>query len=136
MSITHINYTLKKKKIFYKNVSVVYNNLQNKKSFDSGSFVKDWYDSRKFLIKEIPGDEFHCNSSDVDQFFRDGALFDSAYLKIINSRKFELKYVDRSNQNWFMNPDLKGIEFFVQENTKPTWSELRKIVGDIKTTSS
>lgn len=92
------------------------------KDFNSGDFVKDWYDMRKYLI-HLTDDEWEpimCSSS-VDHFFMDGAEFDSAYLKEIND-VWDLSY----------EHDDSCVEFFVPKGEKWTWKELRKYCKDEK----
>ena len=117
MSVTSINYSEGKKKLNYKSVEISYNNLKKKKVFDSGNFVKDWYDCVKFIIMKLGNSEHHMNSSTVNHFIMDGAPYDSAWLNTDNTPKLVYKY-------------FKGIELFVPKGTKPTWEELRSLCGD------
>lgn len=89
---------------------------KNKKVFNSGLFPKDWLDAVIYLFnKDI--EEYIVYSSSVDHFFMDGAKFDSAYLYFNEkTKKYEFSYVKIPN----------SIEFFVVENTKPTWDEFKK----------
>ena len=121
MSFTTINYNEGSKKlrqtgeIEYVSVELHYGkNLEEKIIFNSGNFVKDWYDRTKYIIMQIGTEEFHTNSSSVDHFIMDGAPYDTAYLKGV-----ELVY-----------EYYNGIEFFVPEGTKPTWAELREMCSD------
>ena len=93
------------------------------KEFNSGDFVKDWYDGLKWFIQSDLGEHL-CNSSSVDHFIMDGGheLYDSAYLKFGEDGTPYLDYV------W----DDTGLELFVAKGTKPTWEELREICGDPK----
>jgi hypothetical protein len=121
MAVVSIEYNDgNKKDLGYRSVDISYNGSKNKKSFNSGDFVKDWYDCTKLVVTKIHGKEYISNSSSVDHFIMDGAKFDSAYLKSVKS-KAELVYDD--------NADGQGIEFFVVEGTKPTWEELQKLCG-------
>lgn len=89
---------------------------------------------RKFMIMEMEDDSpYHSHSSSVDHFIMDGAPYDSAYLHIVDE-KGVLKYLDRSDPNWFLDKNGvgEGIEFFVPENTKPTWGELNELCNDKK----
>jgi len=61
----------------------------------------------------------------------DGAKFDSAYLHV-EDKVPVLKYIDRTQEDWFMDDICEGWEFFVVEGTTPTWAELRTICGDAK----
>jgi hypothetical protein len=57
--------------------------------FNSGNFVKDWFDCIKYCCTELSESIRH--SSVVDHFFFDGAEYDSAYLHIVN-KIGELRY--------------------------------------------
>ncbi len=99
------------------------------KIFDSGDFVKDWFNAIKFFVTEI-ANTFQplIHSSSVDHFIHDTNKYDSAYLHIENEIPI-LKYVDRSDEHWFISQkDIfeAHIELFVNENTKPTWEELKE----------
>lgn len=121
MSVVGIEYKelSKKKGMGYKNVHVSYNRGKDNRVFDSGNFVKDWYDYRKFMILELSDKEHaFCSSSSVDHFIMDGAPFDSAYLVTDDDGNAELFYGDEFYD--------KGIEFFVEKGTKPTWKELKE----------
>jgi hypothetical protein len=116
------------------NVSIYVHSGDDKYEFKSGDFVKDWYDMMKKIIhEEIKSDTgFWSHSSSVYHFIMDGAPYDSAYLHIVDG-KGVLKYYDRTDPNWWMDNEIgKGSEFFVLEDTKPTWEELRKMCGDEK----
>jgi len=93
------------------------------KLFDSGDFIKDWYNCTKYIITEWDNvdEEPLMHSSSVDHFIMDGAKFDNAKL-IFKGDEPMLSYVNY----------LEGIEFFVPENTQPTWEELSKMVGHEK----
>jgi len=103
----------------YECVELCYGENEVKK-FDSGDFVKDWYDCMKHIIL---GDlnEPIMNSSSVDHFIMDGAPYDSAYL-----------IPDDENTQLFYEYSDKRLEFFVPRGTKPTWSELKEMCGDVK----
>lgn len=109
----------------------VYLHTQTKKYvFDSGNFVKDWYDAKK-QYTEIQEDEpFLSGSSTCDHFFMDGADFDSAYLHLEND-KGVLKYLDKTEDElWFLSQKEvyeEGWEFFVPKGTQPTWEELKEM---------
>jgi hypothetical protein len=97
------------------------------KVFDSGNFIKDWFDAKRFYIKDLMDKEpYLVGSSTCDHFHMDGAEFDSAYLHTINDTPI-LKYIDRSD-DLFIQRQIwdEGWEFFVEEGTRPTWEELKK----------
>jgi hypothetical protein len=121
MAVYGINYDEagSKQPLNYKSVDVRYGNGQ-KKIFDSGNFVKDWYDLIKFIIKELSETEPHfVGSSSVDHFFMDGAdeLYDEAYLNTDND---EPKLV-------YGSFDSDAIKFYVPTGTQPTWIELKEL---------
>lgn len=120
MSVTSIEYSEPNPKT-YEAVKFRYNNNVEIKIFNSGDFVKDWYDCIKFSIFLEPVEPFNSCSSTVDHFIMDGAPFDSAYLKNDDNDDLYLSYTE-----------IDGTEFFVKEGTKPTWLELRELCGDKK----
>lgn len=94
--------------------------------FNSGDFVKDWYDALKKFITEIL--ESLSHSSTCDHFQGDGGKFDSAFLHMIDDKPV-LKYLDTSEENWIHTQrDVYdgGVEFFVDEGTQPTWEDLKE----------
>ena len=105
-------------------MDISYNNLDDEKIFDSGGFIKDWYECNKFIIFDLCDKEGHfSNSSSVDHFIMDGAPFESAYLK-----------TNDDGDTWYLDYEYdhlnKGIEFFVKKGTQPTWEELKECCGD------
>lgn len=100
-----------------------------KKIFDSGNFIKDWFDAKGFYGRGLIDKEPYLScSSTCDHFHMDGADFDSAYLHIVDG-KFVLKYIDMSDPNYlFTQRDVyeEGWEFFVKVGTQPTWEELKE----------
>jgi len=123
MSVTSINYEegSKEKDLGYKSVNVYYGDGENK-DFDSGDFVKDWYDAMKFLLFDLHGEFHKSNSSSVDHFQMDGAEFDSMYLG----------YDDVEGIGVLSTQYGDGMELFVKKGTTPTWNELRELCGDKK----
>jgi hypothetical protein len=93
--------------------------------FESGNFIKDWYDAKKKYLESCDDEPF-CHSSSVDHFFMDGANYDSAYLHVIEGTPV-LKYLDRSKKDWFIDPVGDGWEFFVKEGETPTFDELKEM---------
>lgn len=128
MSFVTINYDEgNKETLGYESVEVHYGKDQ-KKIFNTGNFIKDWYDYQEFKIKFLLETEpFFTESSSVNHFIMDGAPYDCAYLHVPEN---ELKYIDRSDPMWYITQrdvEENGIEFFVSENTKPTWKELKEM---------
>lgn len=119
MAVININYDEgNKEDLGYKSVDVSYNDLKKNKIFDSGNFVKDWFDCIKFCVIEMPNDEFISHSSSINHFIMDGAPYDSMFLMIdIETRK---PYLTKMY-------DKMGIELFVPEGTEPTWGELKEM---------
>jgi len=130
MAFTTINYDDgNKENLGYKSVEIHYGKKEQKKFFKSGNFVKDWWDLRKFQIQKLSGKEaFFTHSSTVDNFIMDGAPYDSAYMHMVED-KAVLKYIDRKDKNFLFNQRdvYEGIEFFVPEDTQPTWEELKEM---------
>lgn len=131
MGFIRINYDEgNKTDLGYQSVELHYgkNNNEKKLFFNTGNFIKDWYDMRKHMIKEVENELYFTQSSSVNHFIMDGAPYDSAYLHIVDGKPV-LKYIDRSNPNWWMDDKNidDGMEFFVPENTQPTWEELKNM---------
>jgi hypothetical protein len=118
MAVVEINYDEgNKKKLGYKSVSISYDNLKKEKVFDSGNFVKDWFDYIKWVIQNgINKNEPVVCSSSVDHFIMDGAPYDSAFLK-----------VEKNKTSLVYKYDDDFIELFVPKGTRPTWTELKEM---------
>lgn len=101
------------------------------KVFNTGNFVKDWFDMQKFIASEELNETYWSYSSSVDHFITDGAPYDYGYLHCQNDG-YILKYLDRTDPKWYeTQSDIsEGIEFFVPENTQPTWNELKEMCSD------
>lgn len=87
--------------------------------FNSGNFVKDWFDAKTHWVQNFEEtDPIFSQSSTVDHFFMDGgdSFYDSVYLKVNESGIAYLDYDFR----------LNGWEFFVPKGVKWTWEELKK----------
>lgn len=122
MAVTGIIYDEgNKSNLGYGGVSISYGDgMKTQKLFNSGNFVKDWFDLNKFIVYELSDVEhFFANSSSVDHFIMDGAPYESRYLKQIDENNWELTTVYGD-----------GIEFFVDEGTNPTWKELKEMFKD------
>ena len=101
MAVTSINYNDGGKPLVYKSVEESYDYGKHKKVFNSGNFVKDWFDCNKFIIQELSDKEYgFANSSSVDHFIMDGAPFESGYLHIVDDKPV-LKYVDKTDEKDF-----------------------------------
>jgi hypothetical protein len=129
MAVIGINYDEgNEKDLGYKSVYLHYGKDKSK-VFDSGNFIKDWWNCRKFMIQDLGDTEQHwSHSSTVDHFIMDGAPYDSAYLHMVDD-KAVLKYVDRTDPQYLITQQHiydGGIEFFVPEGTQPTWEELKE----------
>jgi hypothetical protein len=121
MAVIGINYDEgNKKNLGYKSVDISYGNPSEVMVFETGNFLKDWYNMRKFMIQNLSDSEFHfCQSSSVNHFIMDGAPYDSAWLKIENGKPVLM---------YEYNEDL--MEFFVPEGTKPTWEQLKEMCNN------
>ena len=112
----------------YESVYVHYHG--GEKVFNSGNFIKDWFDAKGFYVRGLMDTEPHLSaSSTCDHFHMDGANFDSAYLHIIDDKPV-LKYVDYSDPHYLLTQEEiynDGWEFFVPVGTQPTWEELKEI---------
>lgn len=97
--------------------------------FNSGNFVKDWFDAKKKYMEIMDDEPFLSASSTCNHFQWDGGKYDSAYLHVVDG-VCVLKYMDDTKD--FLDDDQRDIfengwEFFVDEGTKPTWEELKEI---------
>jgi hypothetical protein len=129
MAFITINYDEgNKKDLGYKSVEIHHGN-EEKKFFNTGNFVKDWYDMRKFMIQNLLDSEMHFScSSSVDHFIMNDAPYDSAYLHTTDDGKPVLKYIDRTKAYYPQYEEIiEGIEFFVPEGTQPTFEELKEM---------
>lgn len=121
MAVYGINYDEgNEKDLGYESVDISYGGNQEK-IFNSGNFVKDWFDLVKFIIMELSETEPHfVGSSSVDHFFMDGAdeLYDEAFLVTDENNVSELCYG---------NFEDLGIKLHVLKGTQPTWNELKEM---------
>ena len=122
MAVYGINYNEagSEQPLNYESVRVHYGKNEEK-LFNSGNFVKDWFDLVKFIINVLSETEPHfVGSSDVDHFFMDGAdeLYDEAYIVPDETGVAELCYG---------NFEEIGIKLYIPKGTKPTWTELKEI---------
>lgn len=127
-AIIRINYDEGNENLGYQSVELDCTDKNNSKVFSTGDFIKDWYDMRKYMITVLSDIEpYFIHASSVDHFIMDGAPYDSAYLHMDNDDdKPVFKYFDKTDPKWYLQGvDEGGIEFFVPENTQPTWEEFR-----------
>lgn len=118
MAVVGVHYDeFKSKNLNYKGVYISYNG--GKKEFNTGNFIKDWYDCNAFIINDLGEKEpYISNSSTVDHFIMDGAPYESAYLKTLdNGETWDFYYGSEHYQN--------GIEFFVNTGDRPTWEQFK-----------
>jgi len=119
MAFVSINYTEPNQNEYY-SVNVSSRKPKVTKKFDSGNFVKDWWDAMKYLIIELEWEYPTSFSSSVDHFMMDGDKYDSMYLVEKNGiSELQSEY------------DEEGIEFFVPKGTELTWKELTEYVKTI-----
>ncbi len=112
----------------YKSVKVGLSNKTETK-FNSGNFIKDWFECLKFIANQDNNEHTICSST-VDHFITDGDKYESAYLHTNRTEDGELLYIDETDPNWIHTQDwiTKGIEIFVPTNTKPTWEQFKQII--------
>ena len=120
MAVIGINYNEGGKPLDYQ--SVYLHHFNGEEIFASGDFVKDWYDATKYFIQHLLDTEGHLSeSSTVDHFIMDGAPYDSGYMEVEDGKGV-----------LYYGTSTRGLEFFVKEDTTPTWDELRELCGDKK----
>lgn len=121
MAVLRINYDdgSKTPDLGYKGVELITRNKHTFK-FESGNFVKDWFEAKKKYIDFAEDELFLSHSSSVNHFIMDGANFDSAWLIWDN---------DTTNPRLVYEFDENGWEMFVPKGTKPTWEELKYSIG-------
>lgn len=128
MAVIGINYGEGSDDLNYQGVTL--RTVDKTHVFNSGNFVKDWYDAKKMYINVQENEGHLSQSSSVDHFIMDGAsdLYDSAYLHMVNGEPV-LKYVDTSDLNYLhtQRDIYEGWEFFVPVGTQPTWKELKEM---------
>jgi len=130
MAYTTINYDDgNEQNLGYESVELHFGK-DEKKYFNTGNFVKDWWDRTKFIIQTLLDSEpFFTHSSSIDHFIMDGAPYDSAYLHTTDDGKPILKYIDKTDPHYLLNQAeiYEGIEIFVPEGTQPTFEELKEM---------
>lgn len=120
---------------YLKYESVYLHYKDGEKTFNSGNFIKDWFDAKRFYDENISvEDPYLSDSSSCNHFFMDGAKFDSAYLHFMDDKPV-LKYIDTTDEYYFQTQREiyeNGWEFFVIEGTKPTWEELKEMCKNLE----
>lgn len=112
MAVTGIDYE-EMRPGTYKAVTLLYGKDQRKR-FETGDFVRDWYDCVKFELTELAGKEHaFAISSSVDHFIMDGAEFDRRYLVVVDD---EAELVEGD----------EGVMFFVGRGKDYSWAEFRE----------
>ncbi len=120
MAVRGIQYTQKKSGKIKDYQSVTIRHYNGKELvFNTGDFVKDWFNALKFVLTGGLGEyPTLSDSSTVNHFIMDGAKFDSMYLHFVDDVPVLRKEYD------YENP---GYELFVEKGTTPTWEELKEI---------
>ena len=95
--------------------------------FNTGDFVKDWFDCMKYVITGMLGDYyFLSHSSSVNHW-----IFDDTENKY---KSMYLRLIDENNDTWELSEEYshekKGIEFFVESDWSGTWKELKEKYDD------
>lgn len=104
----------------YKAVEISYGwDLEEREKFDSGDFVKDWYNCVKFTVEKFAGeDERVMYSSSVDHFIMDSNMYRTKFLS-----------VDEEGDRISLENDGPGLDFFVEKEDY-TWEKLRARCDD------
>jgi hypothetical protein len=127
MAVIGINYVEPNPET-YESVRISYGGLKKEKIFDSGDFVRDWYNLNKWIVDESEGElknEHFSNSSSVNHFIMDGAPYVSRYLRFIENQPYL-----SSEYDWMD----EGTELFIPEGKKWSWDELKKYANESGTT--
>lgn len=123
MAVTGINYT-EPDPTTYKSVYIHYGEGKEK-IFNTGDFVKDWYDHTRYIIMTLSKKEaYFSGSSSIDHFIMDGAPYRSAWL-IFDDTGARLSY---NNKDFNHN-----IELFVHKGERPSWKTLKRKYNDSNT---
>ena len=134
----------KKRTVIYKAVTLSVrskkkNGASLNKKFNTGDFIKDWYDALAYRQNECEHDPMLIGSSAVDHFFMDGAEYQSAYLHFVEElyvdekgkaqkkHNLVLKYAEDAN-NSDAQGVIDGIEFFIPKGARWTWEQYKDYV--------
>jgi len=116
MAVIGINYCKEKdNNIIYNYVYLHTSN--NEFIFNSGNFLKDWYDANKKYFNDQYKFEFHFfYSTSVSDFNEDNKDFEMVYL-VLEDEKQKLLYQTRNEH----------IKMFVPKGQVLTWEQLKNI---------
>jgi hypothetical protein len=132
MAFISIHYNEGKKRVKYESVYLLYKKKrETRKVFDTGDFVKDWFNCIKFCITDvIKTDSLILMSSTVDTFIMNGAPYSSAYLMFNKKKEPYLEYlpVPKSVKEQLLRKKVleEGIELFIEKDKKYTWEQLKE----------
>ena len=88
--------------------------------YDSGDFVKDWYDALKFILCGGLYEEYHIAfSPSVLNFISDTGLYDTLYLRSIDSEGNSWELIDTY--------DELAFQFFVPKGKRYTWKQFKQL---------
>jgi len=108
----------------YKSVEVSYNYNSDRVKFESGNFIRDWFNHNKWIAEEIDdklkNEHGFANSSSVDHFIMDGANVISRYLKVDEDGN---PYLTKDYD--YLDP---GTEFFIPKDEEWSWEKLKEYV--------
>jgi len=125
-SVRTINYTVSKPETYH-SIEVTFD-FNKTKTFNSGDFVLDWYNSFRFIF-DMRGKEFETTDSpSVKRFIADGAPFKAMYWRKHFPKNGE--YIEPLSDKMGDYQHWGNHLFFVKEGTTPTWKELREICND------
>ena len=88
--------------------------------YNSGDFVKDWYDLMKFILCGGLENYYHIVfSSSVHHFVDDTGLYDTLYLRPIDPKSTKWEFTDQYDENAF--------QFFVPKGKRYTWEQYKQL---------
>lgn len=113
--------------------AVILDYSEGEKIFNSGNFVKDWYDYLTFLLMEVfdkQNEIYAIHTSSVDHFIMDGDLYESAWVSTHEETYGKLYYdfeelLKIFDYSW-TKLDEVTYEIFVKKGERPTWKEFKE----------
>ncbi len=93
----------------------IFGSLTGDKVFDTGDFVKDWYNAMEFALKNLKKLESLSFSSSVYHFVSDGALYEEKYLSVTGEKP---ELIDTQKKEG-------DILMFIPKGRSMTWKELK-----------